>query len=293
MRKKRHSGPGIDTAHRESREMKADQHFMALLETSSLGTPAARQIRSATPAAAVEDVRQRRAKRHPPEPAASQPPAIAHSGTTLGSREDKARPEAGKRRGRPAIAGTKWLHRDVVPVAAALVIVIATAITAAVFTPRANFGASNFIYPSVYTSGTTATIPDPGSAPVPHHSAKPKSAAVLIFKPGSASLPPDADSILARLAGEARARHLWVAIFGYASPDEGGSDAFTQELSLARANAVRSRLVALGLPPDLIMLFDGFGTHGVTSQACGFGETLCARMRRVDIILYRTAAHGG
>lgn len=268
---------------------------MALLETSSLGTPAARQIRSATPADVVEDVRQRQAKRHPPEPAASRPPAIAHSGTTLGSREDKARPEASKRHGRPAIAGTKWLHRDVVPVAAALVIIIATAITAAIFTPRANFGAFNYV-PSdrwVDTSGAAATTLDPGSAPVSHHSAKSKPAAALIFKPGSASLPPGADSILGRLAGEARARHLWVAIFGYASPDEGGSDAFTQELSLARAYAVRSRLVALGLPPDLIMLFDGFGTHGVASQACGSGETLCARMRRVDIILYRTAAHGG
>src|SRR5262249_29508613 len=138
VRKKRHSDPVMDTRHWESREMNADQHFMALLETSSLGTPAPRQIRSSTPADVVEDVRRRQAERHPPQPAACQQPATTQPDTTPGSRQGKAGAEASKGLGRPAIAGTRWPRWGIVPVAAALVIVVAAATAAAIFTTRAN-----------------------------------------------------------------------------------------------------------------------------------------------------------
>jgi hypothetical protein len=97
-----HGDPGKDTAHQESREISADQHFMALLETSSLGTPAARRIQSSVPSDVVEDVRRRRAERHPLPPAAPQ----AGTGPDVG--QDEADPETSRGRSRPAIAGTRW-----------------------------------------------------------------------------------------------------------------------------------------------------------------------------------------
>jgi hypothetical protein len=54
------------TDRREPRRISVDQDFKDLLETSSLGTPAARRIRASTPVAVVEDVRGRRAERNPP-----------------------------------------------------------------------------------------------------------------------------------------------------------------------------------------------------------------------------------
>jgi outer membrane protein OmpA-like peptidoglycan-associated protein len=54
---------GTDAARRESREATADQHFRDLLEASSLGTPAARRIRSSTSADVVDDVRRRAMER--------------------------------------------------------------------------------------------------------------------------------------------------------------------------------------------------------------------------------------
>ena len=60
MTPKRLGEPDVGTAHQESRGINVDQHFKDLIEASSLGTPAARQIRSSTPPAVVEDVRRRR-----------------------------------------------------------------------------------------------------------------------------------------------------------------------------------------------------------------------------------------
>jgi len=52
----------VDTAHKGTN---VDKHFKNLLEASSLGTPAARRIRSSTTAAVVQDVRRRRMERNP------------------------------------------------------------------------------------------------------------------------------------------------------------------------------------------------------------------------------------
>jgi hypothetical protein len=58
--RKRVGESGVGTA-QEGTDV--DQHFKGLLEASSLGTPAARRIRSSTPAAVVQDVRRRRMER--------------------------------------------------------------------------------------------------------------------------------------------------------------------------------------------------------------------------------------
>ena len=99
---------------------------------------------------------------------------------------------------------------------------------------------------------------------------------------------PGADGILGPLASQARSGHLLVTITGYASPD-GGSAAYNLALSRARAQAVRARLVALGLPPGQITRVTGLGTDGKTSQACDvagqFDEAVCAQLRRVVVLL--------
>jgi outer membrane protein OmpA-like peptidoglycan-associated protein len=109
-----------------------------------------------------------------------------------------------------------------------------------------------------------------------------------LFAFDSASLLPGADGILGPLAVKARTGHLFASITGYASPD-GGSDAYNTALSQARAQAVRSRLVALGLPPAQITRVAGVGTDGKTSRACDVGghldEAICAQLRRVVVLL--------
>lgn len=109
-----------------------------------------------------------------------------------------------------------------------------------------------------------------------------------LFAFDRASLLPGADGILGPLAAKARSGHLLASITGYASPD-GGSDAYNTALSEARARAVRSRLIALGLPPGQITHVAGVGTDGKTSQACDvagqFDEAICAQLRRVVVLL--------
>lgn len=109
-----------------------------------------------------------------------------------------------------------------------------------------------------------------------------------LFTFDSARLLPGADGILGPLAAKARTEHLLASITGYASPD-GGSDAYNKALSQARAQAVRSRLVALGLPTGQITHVAGVGTDGKTSLACDVGgqfdEAVCAQLRRVVVLL--------
>jgi outer membrane protein OmpA-like peptidoglycan-associated protein len=240
---------------------------MALLETSSLGTPAARQIRSATPADVVQDVRRRQAQHHPPQPA-------ARADTRPGG-QDKAAPGAGNGHGRPAFAGAKWLRGGIVSVAAALVIAAPAAIAPAVFNPQP----AKTPPPEQFQSAV-APVPPIGAAARTQHD-------TLFFESGSASLPPDADSTLAPLAAQVRAQHLQVSIIGYAA--DGDSAVYNSALSLARAQAVHSRLVALGLPPGQITAVAGRDAYDVPPQACDrhghLDETICAQSRQVVITL--------
>lgn len=110
----------------------------------------------------------------------------------------------------------------------------------------------------------------------------------LLFQFGSATLIPAADSVLAPIAGQARRQHLRVAITGHASPD-GGTDAYNKALSARRADAVRDRLTALGLPAGQITQVTGVGTAGEPPSACltqgHLDEAICAQLRRVVVVL--------
>lgn len=113
------------------------------------------------------------------------------------------------------------------------------------------------------------------------------------FSFNSARLLPGADVVLTPLAAEARGQYLQVTIIGYASPD-GGTDAYNLALSAARARAVKTRLIALGVPASQIVKTIGLGTAGQARSACYYrgqlDEALCEQLRRVVITLYPTPA---
>ena len=79
------------------------------------------------------------------------------------------------------------------------------------------------------------------------HGSSGSTTATLLFQFNSSALVPTADSILQPIVLRARSQHVLVFITGYASPD-GGASAYNKALSDRRANAVRNRLIALGLP---------------------------------------------
>ncbi|MGH3279623.1 MAG: OmpA family protein [Trebonia sp.] len=113
-----------------------------------------------------------------------------------------------------------------------------------------------------------------------------------LFRFGSATLLPGADRVLGPLATRAKAGGQRVSIAGYASPD-GGSAAYNRVLSRHRADAVETRLIALGVPASQIISVQGLGTAGVSPQACRVNgqtdEAKCAQFRRVVILLYPRA----
>ena len=110
----------------------------------------------------------------------------------------------------------------------------------------------------------------------------------LLFPFDSSTLIPSADTILRPLAQRADSQHQLVSITGYASPD-GGTNGYNLALSARRANAVRNRLIALGLPTDQITQVTGLGTAGHSPAAClvqgQLDEAICAQLRRVVIVL--------
>lgn len=113
-----------------------------------------------------------------------------------------------------------------------------------------------------------------------------------LFPFDSAVLFSGADGVLGPVAAEAKAEGRGVSITGYASPD-GGSAAYNKALSTQRADAVESRLIALGVPAGQIFSVQGLGTGGVSPRACQvkgqLDEAECAQFRRVVILLYPRA----
>ncbi len=116
----------------------------------------------------------------------------------------------------------------------------------------------------------------------------------LLFQFNSAALMPTADSILQPIVKRARDHHLLVSVTGHASPD-GGTNTYNTALSDRRANAVRNRLIALGLPAAQIIKVTGVGIAGQRPDACIVGdhldETICARLRRVIVVLSPAAVN--
>lgn len=140
-----------------------------------------------------------------------------------------------------------------------------------------------------------STYPDPAvSVPAvkpitgPHGATGKSIPADVFFRLDSATLLPGADAYLGPLAEQAIARNMQVSITGFASP-ESGSPSYNKKLSLARAQAIRDRMTALGVSPSQFVQVAGEGTAGKTAAACyrdsHLDESLCAALRHVDILL--------
>ena len=128
----------------------------------------------------------------------------------------------------------------------------------------------------------------PVIASAPRHDVAVALPFVLLFASNSAVLRPGANAVLLPIVYQARSEHLAVSITGYASP-EGGTAAYNLALSARRANAVRDRLISLGVPAIQITHVTGVGTAGWSSNACAKedkpDEATCADLRRVVIRL--------
>jgi outer membrane protein OmpA-like peptidoglycan-associated protein len=140
-----------------------------------------------------------------------------------------------------------------------------------------------------------STYPDPAvSVPAvkpitgPHDGTGKRIPADVFFRLNSAMLLPGADTYLAPLAEQAVTQDSRVSIVGFASP-ESGSPSYNQKLSLARAQVIQDRMVALGVAPGQIVRVVGEGTAGKTAAACyrngHLDESVCAALRYVDILL--------
>jgi outer membrane protein OmpA-like peptidoglycan-associated protein len=142
--------------------------------------------------------------------------------------------------------------------------------------------------PRSITPVPVVPIPAVLSVTGPHGAAGISVPAEEFFAFASASLLPGASAILAPIAARARAGHQLVSITGFASPD-GGTTAYNDALSAARAQAVKDRLLALGVPTNQITRVTGAGTAGTKPQACyqdgQLDEAACAALRRVVILL--------
>jgi outer membrane protein OmpA-like peptidoglycan-associated protein len=139
-----------------------------------------------------------------------------------------------------------------------------------------------------------STVPVPiVRVPVVHSVTRPGNTRIttlpdaLLFPFDSSTLVPSADAILQPLAQRARDQHQLVSVTGYASPD-GGSNAYNLVLSTRRADAVRDRLIALGLLAGQADQVTGVGTAGKTRAAClvdgQLDEAVCAQLRKVVIV---------
>jgi outer membrane protein OmpA-like peptidoglycan-associated protein len=110
----------------------------------------------------------------------------------------------------------------------------------------------------------------------------------LLFQFNSTTLFPSAETILQPIMQKARSHHLLVSITGNASPD-GDSDAYNLALSAKRADAVKDKLIALGLAARQIVRVAGAGTAGRDMTAClvygQMDEAICTQLRRVVIAL--------
>ena len=104
---------------------------------------------------------------------------------------------------------------------------------------------------------------------------------IIYFATGSAEIPADAVPVLDEAIAEIRQRQsLDVSVDGHT--DTSGDPEVNMRLSLARAEAVRSRLVAAGVPPSIITLrYHGKGDL-LVQTADNVDEP---RNRRVEVVV--------
>jgi outer membrane protein OmpA-like peptidoglycan-associated protein len=128
-------------------------------------------------------------------------------------------------------------------------------------------------------------VPKVRSAAGPHRKHSTILPTALLFRYGKAVLIAGADHYLEPIVADEQRAGSWVSITGHASPD-GGTAGYNQKLSLARARAVRARLITLGLSPRKITHVAGVGTaHASCTVAGALDEARCATLRRVVIVL--------
>lgn len=199
--------------------------------------------------------------------------------TTADPEDGQVGPEAASSTSRPTIHRAPYLGQKygwLIAVAAAVAAFFAGAIA---------------VNPGPSSPSTLSSLP-----PVPRlpyvltgpHAARTSLPNALLFTSGSAQLLPSVNGILQPIVQRARIHNERITITGYASPD-GGTPAYNRTLSEQRAQAVRNRLIALGLPADRITRVTGAGTGGMTRSAClvdgQLVEAICAKFRRVVITL--------
>lgn len=147
---------------------------------------------------------------------------------------------------------------------------------------------------ATWTWATAASGHLATSAGTSAHGSGASTTTTLLFQLNSSALVPAADSILQPIVLRARSQHLLVSITGYASPD-GGTNAYNKALSERRANAVRNRLIALGLPVAQITKVIGLGTAGQRLSACfiegQLNEYICSQLRRVVVVMSHATAN--
>lgn len=103
-----------------------------------------------------------------------------------------------------------------------------------------------------------------------------------LFAVGRADVDPDADRILRAVADRVRTSGRAVTVVGHTDAVT-GTPAVNRELSTRRAFAVRARLIALGVAPELVVEAVGVGSSGVDPAAERRDPRLVDRHRAVEI----------
>jgi outer membrane protein OmpA-like peptidoglycan-associated protein len=122
----------------------------------------------------------------------------------------------------------------------------------------------------------------------PTHWAADSPPASVYFEPNSATLEPGTIVVLQPIAQHVLSQNLDVSITGYASADVAAYEVTL--LSMQRADAVRTKLIELGVPPAQIAHVSGADAAALDSDAwCEDGNpagATCPSQNRAVIILY-------
>jgi outer membrane protein OmpA-like peptidoglycan-associated protein len=109
----------------------------------------------------------------------------------------------------------------------------------------------------------------------------------IVFEKSRAAIDPRSLPLLDRLANELKSRTGLTRVRIEGHTDSDGTDEVNLTLSRARANAVRSALIARGVPAALLEV-EAFGeSHPVANNETGIGRE---QNRRVEILLFENAA---
>ncbi len=106
--------------------------------------------------------------------------------------------------------------------------------------------------------------------------------AATSFRFDSDVLSPGADLALGLVVGRVTKNDLILTITGHADAST-GDKAYNRDLSRRRAEAVRTRLIQLGLPGDRVVAIDGLGSAGFSAEEEARNPSLRDQHRKVEI----------